>query len=109
MSAIYRACVGCNLRYASADAELCDTCYPDYYVFTEYQTMKESKGGKGRVPMPPSRKIMEDSRTQRTRTRGDNSRATFLEDLCIDCGGSGKVSGSQDYCLNCDGTGWGKE
>lgn len=36
---------------------------------------------KGRVPMPPPRKVHEDSRTQRRRTRGDDERWTVEDEM----------------------------
>lgn len=105
MGAIYKECVGCNVRYASVDEDLCETCFTDYQPYTEYEVMaaKEAKGNRGRVPMPPPSKVMEDSRTKRNRTRGDASRSEVFEDLCYDCGGTGKSG--QDVCTSCDGLG----
>lgn len=109
MGAIYKECVGCNLRYASIDEDLCEECYSDYQIYTEYEAMtaKEAKSGKGRVPMPPPSKVMDDSRTKRNRTRGDSERSEVFADLCYSCRGTGR-SGSE-ACPDCDGLGFNED
>lgn len=90
-----RECLGCNARYASADeVDLCSDCSADY----EGGKM----AGKGRVPMPPPSKVMEDSRTKRQRTRGTEDDAA-LYDYCGTCGGTGRTMGKA--CVTCGGTG----
>lgn len=110
MSAIYRDCIGCNIRYASIDEDLCDSCSADYQIYTEYEAMnsKEAKG-KGRVPMPPPSKVMDDSRTKRTKTRGDSSRSEIFSDLCYDCMGTGKSHYGDEVCTACDGLGFNED
>lgn len=67
------------------------------------ETGRSAAKGKGRVPMPPPTKVMDDSRTQRTRTRGDAERSALLEETCSTCGGTGRSRDGRSSCsANCD-------
>lgn len=111
MSDTLKECIGCEKRYSSLqDADLCPKCYLDYEGIGQRSAKGEKgKGEKGRgsgggKTIAPGSRVMEDSRTQRQRTRGDAGRAAIEEEKCGTCGGTGRSGGQ--ICPTCNGDGF---